>query len=107
MTREHVHRILRDQNIPQIAVSIASGVSTFRLSTWLRGADLRDEFCDRINLAVSAMLEVSDTSPVPPDWRQIQKLKPQIDEIVVHLRHERSARLRREFETGSAAAMVT
>lgn len=103
VTPEKIITLLRENSIPQIALSRQSGVNTCTLSNWLRGyAAISDCQQDEIVLALNAMLELADESPTPIDWRQAPRLKPLIDEKVAGYRRERSAELHQKFVEGIA-----
>ena len=72
------------------------------MSLWLRNySTLPERVCEEIGFTVDAMLEVSDESPTPVDWRQAVKLKPLIVQKVAQYRRERSAQLRERFANGA------
>ena len=75
------------------------------LSLWLRGyAELPERVREDIAFTVDAMLEISDESAAPVDWRQAAKTKHLVDEKIAGYRRARTAELRRRFEEGNGTA---
>ena len=100
MTPEKISSLLRYSGIPQTALAKTANVNTGTLSLWLRGySELAETIRDDINFAMHAMIEVSDESPFPLDWRQCPRLKSLVDSKIEDYRRARSAELSRQLET--------
>jgi hypothetical protein len=105
MTNEKVAALLFTHRIPQAVLARVSGVNTQKLSLWLRSQTfLKEEDRQNLDLAMDAMIELVDQSPVPPDWRQLARLHPLLNEKIQGYRVARISDLRRQFKSGSATA---
>lgn len=106
MTRETVAALLHDNRIPQNALVRVAGVSGSRLSLFLSGQiDLPESAREEISYGLTAMLEALDDNPLI-DWRQIAKIKPQLDEKVAGYRRARVADLRHSYDAAGQVAIA-
>jgi len=96
MTRERMHLSLIENRFPQAALAHLADVDCATVSRFLRNlAVISENEQDKLELTLMAMLELSDESSVPVDWRQAEKLRPIVTERVASYRAARSAELRR------------
>jgi hypothetical protein len=105
MPAERIGTLLRENAIPQVAVCHVVDITTFSFSSWLRGlAILSERTREDIENCVTAMLELTDESVCPPDWRQVAKMKPILQEKMAGYRAARSRELHQRFIAGQATA---
>lgn len=105
MSPEKIASLLRQNKIPQQAVCQIAGLNTWTLSCWLRSlAVLPERTREDIEHAVVAMIELSDESSIPPDWRQVARMKPALLEKIAGYRAARTRELHNRFLAGEATA---